>query len=195
MTDPSDEAAINAIVATLPLCPSTPRAPSDPSSTAWSIFRSWHLPAPSPAVTPPDHGITGIPTHVAAAPPRSISHTETMPDGRVLEVRARPVSITILWGDGTSTSHKPSEATGYPTGTAAHIYELKTCARAYRAGHPSGSLCHPTAESYHITAGYRWQGEYSVGSGWVTLGTLDRSAPHIGYDVDEARGVSIPRSR
>lgn len=190
--DPANDPAVIAITTKLPICPSTPAVVSDPSVSAWSVFRSWNLAPPAPSVTPQDHGITGIPTHIIATPPDSISHSETLPDGRTLEVRARAVILTVNWGDGTTASFAPENADGYPTGSATHTYALKTCSQKYRAEHPSGNLCSSDAEEYAITAGYTWQGEYNVGSGWVALGSLDRVAPTINYDVDEARGVASP---
>jgi hypothetical protein len=156
------------------------------------VFRSWNLAPPSPSVTPQNHGITGIPTHITATPPAIISHSETLPDGRILNVRARAAVLTVDWGDGVRDSFNPSSADGYPTGSATHIYEQKTCPQAYRTDHPSGGLCNRFGDDYNITASYTWRGEYSVGSGWVALGSLERSAPTIEYDVDEARGVSTP---
>jgi hypothetical protein len=72
-----------------------------------------------------------------------------------------------------------------------HTYVTKTCPPQYREEHPSGGLCHPSLEYYTIVAIYRWVGEYDVGSGWVQLGTLDRTAS-LPYDVDELRGVPVP---
>jgi hypothetical protein len=181
-----------AITTKLPVCPSKRVAVSDPVSSAWSVFRSWNLAPPAPSVTPRDHGITGIATHISAIPPDTISHSETLPDGRTLEVRARAALLVVDWGDGITTSFNPDRADGYPTGSVTHIYELKTCSRQYREEHPSGNLCSRNDEDYSITASYTWQGEYNIGSGWVALGSLDRAAPTIGYDVDEARGVSSP---
>lgn len=190
--DPANDPAVIAITTRLPICPSTPATPTDPSVTAWSVFRSWYLAPPEPSVTPREHGITGIPTHIAAVPPEVISHSETLPDGRPLEVRARAVELVVNWGDGTTASFDPAGADGYPDGVVAHIYALKTCTEQYREEHPSGGLCADHGEDYSITASYTWQGEFNVGSGWVTLGSLDRAAPTIAYDVDEARGVASP---
>jgi hypothetical protein len=134
--------------------------------------------------------ITGIATHISAAPPDIIVHSEVLPDGRTLEVRARPAVLTVDWGDGSRDSFSPDSADGYPTGSVTHVYELKTCTQTYRTEHPSGTLCKSTGGDYRITASYTWRGEYSVGSGWVALGSLDRAAPTISYDVDEARGVA-----
>ena len=190
--DPANDPAVIAITTRLPICPATPATPTDPSVTAWSVFRSWYLAPPAPSVTPREHGITGIPTHIAATPPDVISHSETLPDGRPLVVRARPVALIVNWGDGTTASFDPDGADGYPDGVVAHTYALKTCTQQYRDEHPSGGLCATQGEDYSITASYTWQGEFNVGSGWVTLGSLDRAAPTIAYDVDEARGVASP---
>ena len=190
--DPANDPAVIAITTRLPICPSTPAVVADPSGSAWSVFRSWDLAPPAPSVTPRDHGITGIPTHIGATAPASISHTETLPDGRVLEVRAQATVLIVDWGDGTQASYDPGNADGYPTGSVAHVYDIKTCTQQYIAEHPSGNLCSPNGEYYNITASYTWQGEFNVGSGWIALGSLDRTAPTINYDVDEARGVSSP---
>jgi hypothetical protein len=193
--DPGNDPAVIAITTKLPRCPSTAATPAtatDPSVSAWSVFRSWNLAAPAPSVTPRDHGITGIPTHVSATSPALISHSETLPDGRRLQVRALAALLTVNWGDGTTASFDPETADGYPLGSVTHVYDTKTCSMQYRQEHPSGTLCSSSRDEYSISASYTWQGEYNVGSGWVRLGTLDRAAPAIGYDVDEARGVASP---
>ncbi len=190
--DPANDGAVIAITTSLPLCPPNVTPPLDPETVAWSIFRSWDLEPPVPAITPSTRGITGVPTHVTATPPPTITYSEVMPDGRTLQVRARAALLTIDWGDGSLTNTDPGAAVGFPNGTATHTYRLKTCTPTYRVEHPSGGLCHPTAQFYSIVASYAWTGEYSVDSAWTTLGTLAvRAAPAL-YDVDEARGVSTP---
>jgi hypothetical protein len=190
--NPVNDPAVIAITTKLPTCPSAPVAVSDPSSSAWSVFRSWNLAPPTPAVSPPDHGITGIATHIIAVPPPAITHSEVLPDGRTLEVRARPTVLTVDWGDGARGSYDPDHADAYPAGSATHTYDIKTCTQQYRTEHPSGTLCSRIGTGYNITTSYTWRGEYNVGSGWVRLGSLEREAPIIDYDVDEARGVSNP---
>lgn len=185
--DPANDGAVIAITTSLPLCPT-----ADPLALAWSIFRSWDLDPPAPSITPTTAGITGIPTQLSVTPPQAIIHTEVMPDGRTLEVRAQASLLIVDWGDGTITRHPPTSATGYPDGAASHAYGLKTCSAEYRNSHPSGGLCHPSAEFYPIAASYEWTGEFSVGSGWVRLGTLTVTAPAVPYDVDEAIGVVVP---
>jgi len=185
--DPANDPAVIAITTRLPLCPSPP--PIDPEIRAWEVFRSWDLAPPLPSVSPPATGITGVPTHVAADAPDPIVHTETLPDGRILRVRATVTLLTVDWGDGHATFHDPSSATGYPGGSAHHAYRLKTCPAFYRHNHPSGPLCHPTLDHYTMTIGHRWVGAYSLGATWVELGSLDQTIP-VPYDVDEARGLN-----
>ena len=187
--DPADDAAVIAITTTLPECPVV--AVSDPEIRAWELVRSWYLAEPSVAITPEASGITGLASHITAPPPTTIDHSEVLPDGRPLDVRARVTALVIDWGDGTTTNHLPDEASGYPDGTAAHTYTVKTCSAAYREDHPSGGLCHPTLSAYSITVTNVWTGEYDVGAGWVALGTLDRTTAFT-YDVDEAVGIVSP---
>jgi len=186
--DPADDAAVIAANG-LPECSVDP--PVDVPATAWSIFRSWTLAPPSPSLQPSDRGITGLPTFLASPEPAQINHSETLPDGTPLRVRARVAELRVDWGDTTQLSYDPSGADVYPDGTVTHRYTTKTCPPEYREEHASGGLCHPTLEYYTITAIFRWVGEYDVGSGWIALGTLDRTAS-LAYDVDEVRGVPVP---
>jgi hypothetical protein len=187
--DPADDAAVIA-ANLLPLCRVVVTPPVDVAGTAWLILRSWTLDPPSPSPQPADRGITGLPTFLASPEPIDITHAETLPDGRPLRVRARVVELRVDWGDDSGAIYDPAEANPYPEGTVTHAYTTKTCPPEYRDEHPSGGLCHPTLEYYTITATYRWVGEYDVGSGWVQLGALDRTAS-LTYDVDEVRGVPV----
>jgi hypothetical protein len=184
--NPDNEATIIPITTTLPECPAAPNV--DPVLRAWEVFRAWELDPPVPTVTPPTSGITGIPTHVAAEPPPVVAHSEILPDGRPLDVRALITELTVGWGDATISSHDPTAATGYPDGLTTHTYVLRTCDAVYRATHPSAELCHPTLDAYTITATYVWSGEYNTGSGWTPLGTLNRTTS-VAYEVHEARGT------
>lgn len=187
--DPANDPAVIAITTTLPLCPAVPGV--DPEVRAWEIFRSWDLDPPDPSVSPEVTGVTGLDTHLAAIPPPVIVHSEVLPDGRALEVRARVAQLDVDWGDGTISTHPPSTATGYPDGAAVHVYSMKTCTAEYRSEHPSGGLCHPTLDAYTILVAHTWVGEYRVGSGaWTALGALVRTAS-LAYDVDEVRGVPV----
>jgi hypothetical protein len=135
-------------------------------------------------------GITGLPTVLSTLTPPTISHTEVLPDGRTLQVRASVTVLTVSWGDGASSPHDPKKATPYPSGQVTHTYTLKTCTAEYRDTHPSGGLCHPFLSAYTIDATFRWTGSYNVGTGWVDLGTLQRPTS-LAYPVKEARGVPV----
>lgn len=186
--DPAFDGAVIAITTSLPLCPADP---TDPEARAWQIFRSWDLAAPDQQLSPEASGITGLPTVLAALPPAVILHSEVLPDGRPLDVRARVALLTVFWGDGTTTDHAAADAAPYPDGSVTHTFTLKTCTAGYRANHPSGSLCHPSLDHYEVEARYIWTGEYDAGFGWTVLGAITTTNTVI-YDVDEARGVTIP---
>lgn len=184
-----NDPAIMEIVRRLPRCPVVPAV--DAEAAAWAVFRSWDLDPPDPTMQPSTAGITGLASYLSTPTPSTIDHSEGLPDGRMLQVRAEVSLLTVQWGDGTKQSFEPSVATPYPTGAVSHLYTLKTCNATYRAMHPSGGLCHPSLESYPLQAVFVWTGSYNAGSGWTDLGTLDRSVT-VDYDVDEARGVNIP---
>ncbi len=111
--DPADDAAVIAANA-LPVCPGGV-APVDVPATAWQIFRSWNLDPPDPSLEPAVRGITGLPTFLASPDPVAIGHSETLPDGRPLQVRARVAQLRIDWGDDTRLVYDPTGADPYPT--------------------------------------------------------------------------------
>lgn len=189
-TDPNDEPLVLDVVANLPQCPGLGAVPTpaEIETRAWDVFRSFALALPDPAMQPPAAGITGLPTFLSAPTPDPITHSEILPDGRTLAVRALVASIQIDWGDGFAATYEPDRALPYPDGTVTHTYRAKTCPPSYRETHPSGRNCHPTLESYPITATFVWTGEYTVGGPWAVLGTLARTAT-VAYDVDEVQGV------
>jgi hypothetical protein len=195
--NPDNDPAVLRTRWALPACP--PAAPGTGSdgtesteTTAWEIFRSFPLVAPHPGLQPPDHGITGLPTFLFAATPSPLHHAETLPDGRILEVEAWVDTALINWGDGSgAVSYDPARLTPFPLGLAHHTFTLKTCTGTYRAGHPSGRNCHPYLEAYPVEATFRWVARYRVDTGWVALGSLDRSSV-TAYDVDEVVGVLRP---
>jgi hypothetical protein len=191
--DPAQNQALIGVTVGLPECPglSPLLSPAEVEARAWEVFRAFPLAPPDPTFEPPDHGITGLPTYLAVLDPAPITHTETLPDGRALEVRARATALAVSWGDGATGEYAPGEAAPYPAGAAAHTYTLKTCTAAYRAEHPSGGNCHPSLEGYPVATAFTWDGEYNLGSGWTPLGTLDLTA-EVTYDVDEVQGVLQP---
>ncbi|MEA2022827.1 MAG: hypothetical protein U9N79_00905, partial [Actinomycetota bacterium] len=171
-----------------PVCPAAGPAPV---TVAWRIFRAFPLALPEPTFEPPESGITGLPTYLATPDPADITHSEVLPDGRRLEVRASVAALVVDWGDGEKEDFESYEARSYPAGSVTHNYTTKTCDATYRAEHPSGGNCHPTLEAYPIKATFTWAGRYRVGGGWIDLGTLDRTVT-VPYDVDEVQGVLEP---
>jgi hypothetical protein len=181
----------------LPKCPD-PKAPQVVLPTswveahAWEIFRSFPLAAPLPSLEPAGHGITGLPSYLSAAVPSPLSHRETLPDGRTLEVEARVVAAAVDWGDGTpALAYDPAGLRPHPFGAAHHAFALKTCPPEYRISHPSGGNCHPTLEVYPVRVTFRWAARYRLGGSWVDLGQVERGAL-LTYDVDEVVGVLRP---
>jgi hypothetical protein len=189
--DPGNDPAIINIVLRTPECPANAVVASNAAAAAWVIFRSWSLDEPAISLQPRSTGITGLPTFLSTPTPASISHTEILPDGRTLRVRAHVEYLDVIWGDGTIVRYQPSSANPFPSGAVTYTYRHKTCTDEYRASHPSGGLCHPTLDRYRITATFSWYGEYTTDGSWIELGSLNRT-DGIDYLVDEARGVFVP---
>ncbi|MFQ5947983.1 MAG: hypothetical protein ACE5KX_03875 [Acidimicrobiia bacterium] len=186
---------IASTVASLAACPSASRPGGlvppaiNVIARAWQVFRSFPLSPPDPKLQPPDAGITGLPTYLAAVTPEELDHDELLPSGIALQVRARVTNAIVDWGDGSpAISYGPDALAPYPWGHAARTYALKTCDPNYRAEHPSGVNCHPTLASYPISVTFVWTGSYRYGGGWIELGDLNRTTV-VDYDVDEVVGV------
>jgi hypothetical protein len=186
--DPANDPAVIGFTTSLPVCPV---ANDPPATVAWRIFRSFPLALPTPSLEPPGSGITGLPTYLATPDPLDVTHTEVLPDGRTLDVRASVAVLVVDWGDGARATFESSEARAYPSGSVIHMYTTKTCDATYRREHPSGGNCHPTLDAYPITATFTWAGRYRVGGAWIDLGTLNRTTT-VPYDVDEVQGVLQP---
>jgi hypothetical protein len=161
----------------------------DVATRAWSVFRAFPLDGPSFRLTP-DIGITNLPSRLHLEPPADVGHTEQLPDGRRLEVRARVEAYLIMWGDGATERHRPARAVGDP-GPVRHTYLLKTCSAEYRATHLDGPKCHPRLDRYPVEVEAVWVGEYRTGGGWSRLGVVERGT-RLDYDVDEILGVLDP---
>lgn len=195
--NPTSDQEILLTLWALPECPD-PEAPTVTLSTewivsrAWEVFRSFPLVPPQPSLQPPEHGITGLASYLAAPLPSRLSHRETLPDGRRLAVRAQVTAALVDWGDGSPVlSYRPGALRPYPLGIARHTYRLKTCPPDYRVSHPSGGNCHPALEAYPVVVTFRWSARYRLGGSWIDLGSLDRSTTVL-YDVDEVVGVLRP---
>ncbi len=186
--DPYYDAQVLTTKWLLPECPDQPGSTATAIvGTAWSIFRSFVLPAPTFTLRP-EVGITNLPTLLAVARPASLYHAETLPDGTRLEVAADIVTVTIDWGDA-ALPEAIAPAIAFADG-GAHAYALKTCPESYRRDDPSGWRCHPTLDAYPVAVTFSWAGRYRSGGSWIRLGIIDRPATRP-YDVDEVVGVLV----
>jgi len=186
--DPYYDAQVLTTKWLLPECPEEPGATTTSYvTTAWSVFRSFPLAAPTFTLRP-EVGITNLPTLLAVGRPSPLYHAETMPDGTVLEVSADVETVSVDWGDGTPTERYPA-AIAFSDG-ARHAYALKTCPEDYRTDDPSGWRCHPTLGSYPITVTFSWVGRHRYDGTWIRLGVIDRHTTRY-HDVDEVVGVLV----
>jgi hypothetical protein len=162
----------------------------DASKRAWAVFRAFPLDPPAFHLTPVT-GITNLPSRLHLEPPRRFRHSETLPDGRRLEVEATVETVWTEWSDGTpSVGYRVATAVGDP-GAVRHTYRLKTCSADYRISHLDGPKCHPSLDRYPVTITYRWSARYRAGGDWVGLGSIDRPGS-TRYDVDEGLGILQP---
>ena len=186
--DPANDPTTIVTLLNYPACASPPPVPAvNPADRAWEVYRSWTLARPAPSLSPPDGGITGLPTYVGTTA-SALSHRETLPSGIDLVVAADVSSVTIDWGDGWVQHYSLTETAPYPTGVASHIYALKSCSADYRETDPNGHLCHPTLEAYPVTVTFTWTAGYEYDGGWTELESVDLSTT-IPYDVDEVVGI------
>ncbi len=188
--DPDDDPGGPLIVdVTYPVCRSEPTPEQPDVLTAWDLASEYVHVEPDPILNPRiPWGLTGAETHLRVDPPPPFSDSIVDPLGQVLEVTGRVVGVTISWGDGSSSSFGESEfplLTGYPTGLARHIYEVKTC-------NPPGSTprCHPSLDSYPLTVAYRWDVQWrgTAAAPWAGLAVPD-TATTVAYPVTEIISV------
>ena len=156
------------------------------TSRAWEVFRSFPLVAPDPGIRP-TIGITNLASLMTVRRASPLDHTETLPDGRVLEVRATVRAIRVDWGDGYPAIAHPAIQ---GINRLDHVFALKTCPPSYRVGHPLGGNCHPSLAAYPIDVTFVWEGRYRTGGSWIRLGDLDRTTRRL-YDVDEVVGIPV----
>jgi hypothetical protein len=168
-TDPGNPGGIIAIGPTLPRCTSEPVPVSDPSADAWDYVMAYIHDPPSPDLNPlVGDGVTGLATYVGVAVPAA--HSASLSSGvSSLEVEIEVDAVIVDWGDGTTDTFPPSAAimSGYPDGSATHVYEIK---------HPQGA---DLVVSYDWTA--RWR---LVGDAWTAL-PVPNTTTSVDYTVAE----------
>ena len=153
LTDPTDPSSIVAIGPTLPRCTSEPIPTPDPAASAWNYVMSYIHPPPTPTLNPaPGQGVTGLPTYVSV--PIPTDHSTTLSSGlSSITVEIRVPNVVVRWGDGSVNTYPATETvlSGYPDGSAHHIYENKD-------------------DDFDLTVEYDWFARWRTGSGpWITL--------------------------
>ena len=127
LTDPSDPGSIVAIGPTFPRCTSEPTPLDDPAARAWDYVMAYIHDPPAPSLSPtPGEGVTGLTTFVAIDLPTD--HTATLASGlSSLVVEIEVPNVIVDWGDGEIITYpaEPDVLSGYPEGSATHVYEVK----------------------------------------------------------------------
>lgn len=166
--DPANPGGIIAIGPTLPRCTSEPAPAADPFADAWEYVTQYIHAPPTPGVSPPPgDGVTGLDTYVGVQVPDV--HTANLSSGLAsLEVYIEVSQVIVDWGDGTTDSYPPHTGilSGYPEGSATHIYEAK-----------SDGL--PLSVSYDWTA--RWR---VLGDAWDFL-AVPNTTTTVNYPLAE----------
>ena len=188
--DYQNPAHANLIQVTRTLFPECPSVPGEVTVSvverAWQIFREFELARPTPRLRPVI-GIANLPSLLTVSRPDAISHSETLPDGRLLEVVATVATVRVDWADGTVEWHPAAEMFA---GGGSHPYRLKTCPPKDRPGTAPAGPCHPTLEDYPVRVTFVWTARYRAGGAWADVGTIERSRV-IHHDVDEVIGVQV----
>jgi hypothetical protein len=172
---------------TYPVCTSEPF--SEPTDVlVWDLIRDYVQQAPGPALNPDvPWGLAGAETFLGLTPPAGFTDSIVDPTGQVLEVVGSVAAVTVDWGDGSNLTLAPETfplLTGYPDGSARHIYEVKTCEEP-----GSSPRCHPTLSSYPVQVSYQWFVQWRFGTGaWITLAVPDITTT-IPYPVQEVIAV------
>jgi hypothetical protein len=171
-----------------PVCTSEPAAANSGALLAWDLIKDYVHQVPEAELNPAvPWGLTGAETYLALTPPAPFQDSIVAPAGAVLEVTAEVAAVTVNWGDGTLLTLAPEVyplLTGYPNGTARHVYETKTC-------EPPGSSprCHPSLSSYPLAVRFQWFVRWRVGAGvWTSLAVPD-TVTTIDYPVKEIISV------
>lgn len=128
--DPSTPGGIIVVGPTLRRCTSEPTPAADPSTAAWEYVMSYVHEPPTPDLNPePGNGVTGLATFVGVAVPED--HSATLSSGfNTVEVEIGVDAVVVDWGDGETSTYPPDSSilSGYPDGTAHHVYEVKDSA-------------------------------------------------------------------
>lgn len=168
-TDPGVPGGIIAIGPVLPRCTSEPSPDSDPAVDAWDYAMSYIHDPPTPDLNPePGDGVTGMETFVGVSVPAD--HLGSLTSGTsTLEVDIVVDAVIVEWGDGESTTFPPDDIvlSGYPDGSASHIYEVKN------------------ADGAAVTVEYDWTARWRLAGGSWTPLPVPNTATTIDYPISE----------
>jgi hypothetical protein len=173
--DPSDPASIIILGDTLPRCTSEPAPAVDPSVIAWEYVTQYIHAPPAPDISPrPGDGLTGMQTHLGVPVPADHA-TQLSSAGTTLDVEIVVSAVVVEWGDGTRDTFPTEGAslTGYPNGTAVHVYETKD-------------------EALTVTVAYDWTARWRVVGGTWALLAVPNTATTVVYPVAEIVSVLTP---
>lgn len=172
----------------VPVCTSEPIIADPPEVLAYQLLFEYLHQRPDPNLNPFPLGITGMETYVALSPPDPFAGSLLSPlTGALLEAEAQVAAVEVSWGDGSADTYTQTLyqlLTGYPEGTARHVYEAKTC-------DPPGSRprCHPDLSAYPFTVSYQWTARWRVDGGPWQLLSVPPSTTTIDYQVAEIIGL------
>ena len=167
--DPSNPGGLVAIGPTIPRCTSEPSPIDDPAADAWDYVMSYVHDPPTPDLNPvPGQGVTGLETFVGVDVPED--HDATLTSGAsTLEVQIIVDAVVVSWGDGAADTYPPDHTVlaGYPDGSAAHVYEVKS------------------AEGMPLVVEYDWTARWRlVGGNWTAL-PVPNTETTVEYPVAE----------
>lgn len=162
--DPSTPGGPVAIGPTMPRCTSESIPAPDPLAEVWDYVTSYIHAPPTLELSPRiGEGVTGMDTYLGVPIPGP--HSATISGGfSTIAVEIEMSAVHVDWGDGSVDTYPPHPEilSGYPDGSAIHLYESKD---------PDGV---PLSVSYDWTV--RWR---QGGGAWQLLDAPDTTATVI----------------
>lgn len=162
--DPSTPGGLVAIGDTMPRCTSEPVPAPDPLAEVWDYVTSYIHAPPALELSPRvGEGVTGMDTYLGVPVPDP--HSATLSSGlSTIALEIEMSAVHVDWGDGTFDTYPPHPEmlSGYPDGSAIHLYEIKD---------PDG---------VPLTVSYDWTVRWRQGGGaWQPLDAPDTTTTVI----------------
>ena len=111
----------------MPRCSSEPVPATDPLAEVWDYVTSYIHAPPTPDLSPRiGEGVTGMDIYLGVPIPDS--HTTILSGGfSTIGLEIEVSAVQVDWGDGSVETYPPHSEilSGYPDGTATHVYESK----------------------------------------------------------------------